>query len=408
MFLRYYLEETYQNLRQNKLRSLLTGFGVAWGIFLLVILLGVGEGFYRGVFRKFSGYSQNAIWCWGQSFKGKNIRFTLPLLNQLKAHVKGIEHVSPVNGGYQSYTLRYMAEDYDGASVKGVEVCYNKIGQLELSAGRFLNERDKSATRPVCVIGSEVQSNLFAKEDPIGKQINVNGHYFQVVGTLDKEASFNNDEHKAVLIPFSTFCKVFNWGTDFWNFRASLWPGAAAEAVEGEVRSYLASQLGFDQSDKRAVYIFNLGKQAKKFDDLFDGVRIFLWIIGGCMLLSGIMGVSNMVLVSVKERTQEIGIRKVVGASAKEILIMVLLESIFICLTAGMAGMLAGVSSIYALNKLLDYVDPAQELLIGHLELKMAAVVAALLLLVVCGAIAGIFPAKKATSILPIKALNTE
>lgn len=408
MFALYYLEETYHNLRQNKLRSILTGLGVTWGIFLLVILLGVGEGFYHGVFRNFSGYAQNSIWFWnGQRASGDALLFTAPLLDKLQGRIASIKHITPVVWG-QSSLLNYMGEDYNKASVKGVGTSYDQVGQLVLEKGRFLNHRDSTYSRPVCVIGNDVQSTLFKREDPIGKFINVNGYYFQVIGSLDKEATFNREEQRSVLIPLHTFYKTFNWGAEFWHFRISLQPEAIAQVVEEQVRTYLAEQLCFDKTDRRTLYAANFGKQAQTFNKLFHGVRIFLWTVGLCMLLSGVMGVSNMILVLVKERTQEIGIRKVLGASSQEILMMILSESIFISLTSGIVGMLAGIGSIYGINRILDYIDPTQSLLLAHLEFKFSAAIAALLILVLAGAIAGIMPAKRATAILPIKALNTE
>ena len=405
----HYLEEAYEQLRQHKLRSSLTGFGVAWGIFLLVLLLGVGEGFYRGVYRQFSGYAQNNMWFWGgQRVAGDYIRFTAPLLNKLQNSIAGIACITPVYREFGPSLLNYLGEDYNNASLKGVGISYDQVGQLVLGQGRFLNSRDEAFTRPVCVIGNDIQSTLFKSKNPIGKFISINGQYFQVVGTLDKEAAFNREEQKAVLMPSNTFRKTFNKHTGFQHFRLSLQPQAVASTVENKVRTYLAEQLCFDKADRRTLYVFNLGKQAQSFDKLFHGVRLFLWVVGGCMLLSGVIGVSNMMLVLVKERTQEIGIRKVLGASTQEILLMVLSEAILISLAAGTVGMLAGVGSIYGLNRLLDYVDPSQQLLIAHLAFKPSTAITALILLVIAGATAGLVPARRATKILPIKALTSE
>ena len=405
----YYLEETYQNLRQHKLRSILTGFGVAWGVFILVILLGAGEGFYHGVFRQFAGYAKNCAWFWGgQRVAGDAVLFSAPLLSKMQHSIAEIQHIAPVAWGDQSVLLRYMREDYHQASVRGVGAHYAQISQLVLKKGRFLNHRDEAAARPVCVIGHDVQRILFKKQDPIGQFLRVGGYGFQVVGTLDKDAAINRNEQKSVLIPFQTFCKTFGQGTECQHFRISLRPGAIAQTVEQEVRTYLAQQLFFDPSDAKALHIFNFGRETQNFNELFSGIRTFLWAIGVCLLLSGMMGVSNMMLVHVKERTQEIGIRKVLGASSKEILAMILSESIFISLTAGIVGMVAGMGAIYLLNKMLDYVCPAQSSLMAHLAFKLPEAIVALLLLVIAGAIAGVVPAKKATAILPIKALNTE
>jgi len=339
----HHLEETYQNLRQHRHRSVLTGFGVTWGIFMLIILLGAGEGFYNGVARQFAGYAQNTMRFWGGWRKaGDVILFTAPLLHKLSKNVAGIQYVSPVAGGYQPSWLTYGHEYYDQALIKGVSCKHAKVGQLALSQGRFLNPRDEALTRPVCVIGQQVQQILFKGESPIGKFINVNGHYFQVVGTLAGGDSFNREERQSVLVPHVVFCKAFNWGAEFWHFRASLMPGVNAQAIEQDIRTYLAEQLYFDPTNKRALHVYNLSKEAQSFHNLFRNIRIFLWVIGICTLLGGIVGISNMMLVGVKERTQEIGIRKVLGASYQEILLMILSESVFISLAAGIVGVVAG------------------------------------------------------------------
>jgi putative ABC transport system permease protein len=244
-----------------------------------------------------------------------------------------------------------MGEDYNQATIQGVDASYAQIIQLVLKEGRFLNQRDEAAARPVCVIGHDIQHILFKKEDPIGKFISVGGHYFRVVGTLDEEAAINRGEQKSVFTSFQALCKTFNRSAECYEFRISLHPEAVAQTVEQEVRTYLAKQLCFDKKDAKALYVFNFGKETQKFNDLFGGIRTFLWAVGACLLLSGVMGVSNMVLVSVKERTQEIGIRKVLGASAKEILLMILSESIVISLTSGLVGMAAGMGSLYMLNR---------------------------------------------------------
>ncbi len=400
----YYLEETYNNLRQHKLRSLLTGFGVAWGIFLLVMLLGAGESLYNGVLRNFSRYAKNSMQFWSGRF---NIRFTTPLLNKLQANVEGLEHVAPIAWLYGSNKLHYRGKDYSADRVWGVGIYYDQVKNLVLDQGRFFNLLDEALTRQVCVIGHEMKTALFKHEDPIGKFINLDGRYFQVVGTLDKDAAFNKERQKMVWVPIQWVQKIYGF-TEFWSFCASLQPGADAQAVEDQVRAYLAEQLRFDKTDAAALYIANTNKETKKFNALFNIIRLFLWIVGISMLLSGVVGVSNMMFVLVKERTQEIGIRKVIGASAQEILMMVMTEAVFISLVAGIIGMLAGVGSIHLLNRLLDYVDPMQQSTLGSLVFHPSAAIAALILLVIAGAIAGLLPARRATAILPIKALNSE
>jgi putative ABC transport system permease protein len=405
----YYVEEIYHNLRQHKLRSVLTGFGVAWGIFILVILMGVGEGFYHGTSRKFSGYAKDSIWFWGgQRVSGHRVLFSAPLLNSMQRTIGGIQYATPVARPYKPVLLSYLGEEYSQAAVQGVGASYAQVSQLVLQKGRFLSGRDEITARPVCVVGHDVQRILFKKRNPIGQFLSVGGTYFQVVGTLDKDAATNRREQKSIFMLFHTLCNTFNQSAECSEFRIALYPGAIAQTVEQEVRAHLAQQLRFEQSNEKALYAFNFGKETEKFNALFQGIRSFLWAVGVCLLLSGVVSVGNMMLVQVKDRTQEIGIRKVLGASAKEILVMILSESIFISLIAGIMGMGAGMGAIYLLNKVLDYVDLTQSSLMAHLVFKLPAAIVALLLLIIAGAVAGIMPARRATSILPIHALNTE
>lgn len=404
----YHLEETYQNIKQHKLRSVLTGLGVTWGIMTLVVLLGVGEGFYKGVSRRFSQYAQNSVRVWaGQRAAGDQIMFTKPLIDKIPDTVKGISSVSPIVGGWESAHIAYKGEHYNQGEAKGVSASYGSICQLSLAQGRFLNQRDDRMVRPVCVIGKQLKRILFKNQDPVGQFISINGHYFRIVGTLSSSV-FNKEEEKAALIPYTTFCKTFNRGTEFWNFCALLRKGAKEKVMNDGLRNYLATQLRFDLSNERAVWIFSQAKQAQDFDNLFHNIRIFLWIIGVCTLLGGMVGISNMMLVTVKERTQEIGIRKVLGASSYEIVTMILVEAIAVSAIAGVIGIVAGQCVIHIVNSTLAYMDPAGTWLVTQLEFKPYSTAIALVLLVVTGTIAGIVPAKRATAILPIKALNKE
>ncbi|MEM9416893.1 MAG: ABC transporter permease [Bacteroidota bacterium] len=398
MSIRYYLEESFENLRQNKFRSILTGFGVAWGIFLLVLLLGAGESLYNGTSKNFSRYAENFISFWSPSSP-----YTTPLLNKLQASIKDIEHIAP-SIWFSSSKLRYQGEDYSASTLQGVGIHYAQIMKLVLDQGRFFNQRDETLTRQVCVIGHDVKTALFKKEDPIGKFISVDGRYHQVIGTLDSNTSFNKAFQERVFVPMQWIQKTYGI-TGFDQFLVSLKAGVSAQAVEDKTKTYLLEQLHPGKTESAKIYTYNNKKEVEKFNTLFNVIRLFLWLVGICMLLSGIVGVSNMMFVLVKERTQEIGIRKVIGASAQEILLMVMTEAIFISLVAGIVGMLAGVGSIHLLNRLIDYINPS---MLGHLVFRPSAAITALILLVTAGAIAGLMPARRATAILPIKALNSE
>jgi len=204
----FYLTETYCNLRCHKLRSILTGAGVAWGIFILIVLLGVGEGFANGVSRNFASYAQNIIECFGgyQSSRGP-VLFTMPLLKQLQFNIADIRYITPVS--HSRCVLSYKEKNRK-VSVVTADVCYHKIVQLVLEKGRFLNDRDALLAQPVCVIGDDLQSTFFGKEAPVGKFINVAGTYLQVVGTLAKDSSFNHEYRDRVLIVPQVFARIYD------------------------------------------------------------------------------------------------------------------------------------------------------------------------------------------------------
>lgn len=405
-------KESLQNLRAYKLRSLLTGFGVVWGIFILVILLSVGEGFYNGVFEKFKGYAHNVLWCWGrESQEGERIRFSLSALRSLERSVPDVQYAVPVvnfgrsNAMYSQYGTRFYGD------LKGTQAYYQQAGLLEIVKGRFLNSRDEALARTVCVIGHQLCEALFGDRDPIGEIVTVEGVCFRVVGVFDKDALGNRDVHSSLVTPIQTLSNTTNPGVQdhFGHFQASMRSDARdPEQVEQAVRAHLASQLGFKSTDKEAVHFFNLSQRMQSFHSLFHSIRVFLWGVGLCILLSGVVGVGNMMLVVVKERTPEIAIRKVLGASTRDILGMILAEAVCISVLSGIIGMSMGYVCIALGNTLLEHIDPKQELLLGHLEFKPSAAVAALAILTSAGVLAGILPARRATAILPIKALNSE
>jgi len=409
MSVAYYLEETYQNLKHHKLRSILTGVGVTWGIFILVILLGAGEGFANGVMRRFSRYVQSVITCYaGYTPQRGRIEFKVAWLNQFPYHVEGVQYVTSISHVNTNVRSR---DQHQRKSVIGVDIYYHKIAQLELKKGRFLNHQDMVFVRPVCVIGDRVSNDFFKNEDPLGKFLYVFGTSVQVVGVLDKDAAMNNEDQDHVLIASQTLARLYK--SDILDtcsqFKILLKPRADATSVEQAIRTYLVKKLQLTSAEvDNAFYIWNIDAAVKKFNNLFDNIRLFLWVIGIFIMLNGLLGVSNMMLVTVHERIQEIGIRKVLGASAWGTRIMILSESICISLTAGLVGMMAGMVMIRTLNSVLDYIDPSHTSMMDHLVFRWPVALGALFLLMIAGAVAGIVPAQKAMAILPIQALRTE
>ena len=408
MSVAYYLEETYQNLKHHKLRSILTGVGVTWGIFILVILLGAGEGFANGVMRRLSGFARNVITCYGHySPERGKAQFKIPWIYQLRHNIPGIQYVTPV--AWIDCTVSYQKK-HKQKRITSADVCYHRIAQLGLGKGRFFNDRDALFARPVCVIGDRVNNDFFKDQDSLGRFLNVQGTLMQVVGILDKDAPLNNEYQDHVLVLYQVFARLNTPALldKCYMFKVLLEPEADAKHVEKGIKIDLAKKLQLSSSETDDFFMRNVNAIVDVHQKLFRNIRMFLWLIGILILLNGIVGVSNMMLVAVHERTQELGIRKILGASARETRTMILSESICISLVSGIIGIACGMAVIYMLNGILDYVDPGQTAMMAHLSFKLPVALAALGLVVMAGALAGIVPARRAMAVLPIKALQTE
>ncbi len=401
-------QEIFSTIRKNKLRTFLTGFSVAWGIFMLIILLGSGKGLENGVTKQFEQDATNSIWVYrGQTsmpFKGlkpgRRIKFTNEDYDISKRDIKNIDNVSSRLSIFQQRILSYKNE-YGNFDIIGVHPGTKYLENVKVLEGRFLNDIDINSSRKAVAISTDVKKALFKDQPFLGEYININKIPFKVIGLFEDSSERDNQR---VYIPVSTAQKIFTGGTEIQNLAFTTGDADVKESleIEDEIRNSFASRHKFDKEDQRAIFINNNVEQFTQFQNLFKGIRMFVWIIGIGTIIAGIVGVSNIMLIVVKERTKEIGIRKAIGATPRSIIGLVLLESILITSFAGYIGLVLGVG-------LLELISPhIQSDFFTNPEADFRIAVSATILLILSGALAGFVPARKASSIKPIEALRDE
>lgn len=403
-------QEIFNTIRSNKLRTALTGFSVAWGIFMLVVLLGSGYGLENGVKREFMGDAVNYIsinsGVTSLPYKGmkpgRRIQFTnedRDVLHQLdRVELSSTRTYVFLENNMLSYKNEYGAFD-----IFAILPDYKYVESLEMINGRFLNKNDVDDFRKVVAIGRLVYEALFKNEDAVDKYIKIGGVPFKVIGVFNDPGQ--DRDLQRVYIPISTAQRVFNMGLNIRTVCLNLETTSKEESLEvvDELTTELANRHKFDPEDNRAIFIFNSIENFKQFMDLFAGIRFFIWIIGVGTIIAGIVGVSNIMMIVVKERTKEIGIRKAMGATPWSIISLVLQESVLITAFAGYIGLVAGVGLLELVGSLL----PAHDYF-ANPEINLNIAISATVLLVIAGAIAGYVPAKKAASVKPVVALKDE
>jgi putative ABC transport system permease protein len=415
-------QEIFATIKKNKIRTFLTGFSVAWGIFMLMILLGAGNGLSNGVGSNFEGNAQNAMWVWSRETSkpyagfqsGRQIQFTIDDYNA----VKEMKNVDKISARYWigNRTYSYGGE-YGTYNTQSCHPDFKFIEKFEITEGRFINEIDMEYDRKVMVIGQDIKEALFKDVDPIGEFIKVGNVPFIVIGVYDEKDPREGTNQG--LIPIATAQKLFNAGDNIHNFALTTVDVSKKEsqAIEEKIKVLLARNHKFDPEDTRAIGVYNSLEDYIETMNIFKAIKMFVWGIGIFTLIAGIIGVSNIMLIVVKERTKEIGIRKALGATPGSIVGLVLLESILITAVAGYIGMFLGISIMEGINFMMEQQAQAQIGTSGDqgefrmfmnptVDLRIA--VSAMLLLVSAGALAGYFPARKASSVKPIEALRDE
>ncbi|WP_338792073.1 ABC transporter permease [Bernardetia sp. Wsw4-3y2] len=415
-------QEIFFTIKQNKLRTFLTAFGVFWGIFMLVFMLGAGSGLENGVKQEFAGFASNALFVWSRKTTipynglqaGRRFQYTLANVEALQKKVKEIEVVAPrieVGTVPMSYGTKYASY-----SMRGETPELTQINAKIILAGRFLNQIDIDQKRKVAILGQSVAKELFGTEtvekNPekiVGKYFKARNVFFQIVGVCREVRSGNNaqEEEEAVFIPVTTAQQIFNMSDKIDWFVCTIDPKADATEIEKEVKLTLGKYHSVSPEDFSAIGSWNTSKEFQKFDTIFIAIRGFIWFVGVFTLLAGIIGVGNIMIITVKERTREIGVRKALGATPSSIVSLILQEAIFLTALPGYVGLVTGTSVVFGVNTLLKTMKAENQFFANPLiEWKVA--VGALILLIISGTIAGLIPAILAARVNPIEALRDE
>ncbi len=411
-------QEILATIKKNKMRTFLTGFSVAWGIFMLMILLGSGNGLSNGVSANFMNDAVNAMWIWTgettipyQGMKsGRQIRFQ----NQDQEIVQKVSGVGVSSGRYFMGNTRYSYNKESGEYT--TITCQPELKDVEnliLKEGRFINQIDLIQKRKVVVIGADIKTALFKDSVAIGEYVNVNMVPFKVVGVCTEPGSTKN---RNAYMPLSTAQMIFNGSNRLHNLALTINASSLEEsqAIEEQIRNVLGRQHKFDPKDEGAIGLYNKLENYIQTMKIFQAIKIFIWIIGIGTLIAGIVGVSNIMLIVVKERTKEIGIRKAIGASPSSVIGLILLESITITTIAGYIGLVLGTGLMELINYFMvqsagtAVSEEGSGTMFMNPTVDINIAIYSTLLLIVAGAIAGYIPAKRAASIKPIVALRDE
>ncbi|WP_430812163.1 MULTISPECIES: ABC transporter permease [unclassified Carboxylicivirga] len=396
----------------------MTGFSVAWGIFMLIILLGSGKGLQNGMEFNFKSTSKNALWIWSRRTQvahdglkaGRRINFTVADGEILQRKFE--DDMDNFSGRFHlwgDYGVTYKNQ-YGDFRIEGVMPEFQKIQLVDMVQGRYINALDIKQFRKTIIISEAVQKHLFKEEAPLGKYIRVNGVPFMVVGTFNNP---ENKDRKQLYMPLSTTQRVFNGNNRLTEMAIATNAVTVAEnkRIEEAVRNLLIERHRVAPEDKQAIGIWNTLENFKQAQGVFAGIRMFVWVIGIMTIIAGIVGVSNIMIILVKERTKEIGIRKAIGATPFSIIRLVLSESVLITALAGFFGLVAGMGLLAGVSAILkqmavDNQDVQRAFFNPSADFNVA--LSALAILVIAGLIAGYIPARKASAIRPIEALHDE
>ena len=402
------LRETADSLTRNRRRTILTGFGVFWGLFMLLFMIGGGQGLKGLLQENFGGFASNTMVLISSNTskpykglpEGRYWNFTRTDIDRLKQMVPELDVVSPMISGWGN-TVEY-GEHSTSAALRGVNADYCKIEQPKIRYGRYLNETDIQLERKVCVIGKRIYQNLFPDGgDPCGKFVKVGDLYFKIIGVDFNSSivSINSNASYSLMIPASLASTIYNRGNIVDIICITAKGGIHTSVLEPRIRSIMARQHSFDPDDLEAMQILNTEEIFMIVDNLFRGLNFLIWLVGLGTLLAGCIGVSNIMMVTVKERTIEIGIRRAIGAMPGEILTQIITESVALTLAAGSAGI---VFAVFLLN-IFEKVSTDATFQISFNTAILAAALLALL-----GALAGLAPALRAMAVKPVDAMRDE
>ncbi|WP_194766928.1 ABC transporter permease [Tamlana sp. I1] len=403
-------QEVFDSFNKNKLRSILTMVGVWWGILLLIALLGSARGLENSFNRMFGSFATNSVFIWGQStskpFKGfqegRGVNLTLTDAKKIEENVEGIEFVLPrsqqsvtINHGFLSGSFQ-MAGDYP---------LLDQLQKKKLIHGRFINQNDIDDRKKIAVISEDTYKQLYEKdEEAIGTYIEINAINFKVVGVFEN-GNVNMGPSSALHIPFTTFQQIYNKGDRIGWMMITGKPEFNIKQIEEDTKLLLKNLNDIHPEDQRAFGSFNLGKEFAKLTGFLIGMQFLTWFVGIATLIAGVFAIGNILLITVKERTKEIGVRRALGATPYEIKRQIVVEAVFLTLVAGVFGIITGGWILIGLDSAFGQGDDAA---LVNASVSIAVVFISLIILVILGTLIGLIPAFKATSIKPIEALREE
>ena len=403
-------KEVYDSLTKNKVRTVITMIGVWWGILLLIALLGAARGMENSFNRIFGDFATNSVFIWGQNtsipFKGfqegKLVSLKLSHVHKIKENIEGVELVVPRSRSQALVVRNFLSGRY---GVNGDYPLLDQIQKKKMLRGRFINQNDINSKRKSAVISEDVYKQLFDKnENPIGRYVQVNSMNFTVIGVFQNE-NVDMGPSSDIHIPFTTFQQIYNRGDRIGWMVVTGKPEYNIKQIEEDIKLLLRNLNKIHPRDKRALGSFNLGKEFAKITGFLKGMQFLTWFVGIATLIAGVFAIGNILLITVKERTKEIGIRRALGATPFEIKRQIVVEAVFLTLLSGILGIITGGWILIVIDKVWGQGDDAT---LVNASVSIAVVFVALALLVLLGSLIGLIPAFKATRLKPIEALREE
>lgn len=402
-------QEIYGVLRKNVMRTIITMIGVMWGIFLLIALLGAAKGIENKFNKEIGSLATNSVFVWGQATgkafggfqEGRPVRLKLSDAEVIKEQIKGIEHVVPRNQNQGAVVRNFLDGNYN---VTGDYPLLDEVQKKNLLYGRFINDNDIKLSRKIAIISQDVYEEMFEKDEyPIGEFIAINNINYSVVGVF-KRSNVNMGPRDDIHIPFTTFQKVYNQGNNIGWMMVTAKPEYNIKQIEADVKLLLKNLHDVHPDDSRAFGSFNLGEAFGNATGFLTGLQFLTIFVGLSTLIAGVFAIGNILLITVKERTKEIGIRRALGAKPREIKTQIIMESVALSLLAGILGIIAGGGVLFLLNKAFNGPDA----ILINSSVELTTVLAALFILVFLGTLIGLIPASRAVKIRPIEALRDE
>ena len=418
MFSKDRWKEIIEVLSTNRLRTIATAFGVGWGVFILIILLAASKGLENGIRQDFNGVATNTMFMWAETTtmayqglpEGRNFNYKLEDVALLRRNVPELRIISPRNVLWPSSTDN-VVRGVAGGSYR-IWGDYPEIIEqrpIYIAHGRFINRNDIDEKRKTVVIGDGIRKDLYDQdEEVLGTYIKISGINFMVIGTYKERGSNGGGQNseREIFMPFTSFSQAFNRADNVSRLSLTARDGSSISDLSETIVSTLKEGRRIHPDDERAIGYFDLYEQYNRVESLFGALKFVAYFVGILVLLSGIIGVSNIMLIVIKERTKEIGIRRALGEDPWSIRLQILMESIFLTIISGMTGIIFGALSIYGINTLLASLGPVDMFL--NPSVSLGVVLSALVILIISGLLAGFIPANSAIRVRPIEALRTE